>query len=105
MEFVNGGDLHSLLQNVGCLDEQVARMYVAELVLALIYLHHTLGVIHHDIKPDNVLISAEGHIKLTDFGLSCVLAPTSARPFDSEALLLCLTCPLLLPPTQLHWCR
>lgn len=70
MEFVNGGDLYSLLQNVGYLEEDVTCLYVAEIGLALHYLHSTLGVVHRDIKPENVLIHQDGHIKLTDFGLS-----------------------------------
>ncbi|KAH7675348.1 Non-specific serine/threonine protein kinase protein [Dioscorea alata] len=69
MEYLNGGDLYSLLRNVGCLDEEVARVYIAELVLGLEYLH-SLGIIHRDLKPDNILIARNGHIKLTDFGLS-----------------------------------
>ncbi|XP_051139448.1 probable serine/threonine protein kinase IRE4 isoform X2 [Andrographis paniculata] len=69
MEYLNGGDLFSLLKKVGCLDEAIARTYVAELVLALEYLH-SLGIVHRDLKPDNILIAHDGHIKLTDFGLS-----------------------------------
>ncbi|GAB2224875.1 hypothetical protein Droror1_Dr00005653 [Drosera rotundifolia] len=69
MEYLIGGDLYSLLRKVGCLDEDVARIYIAELVLALEYLH-SLGIVHRDLKPDNILIAPNGHIKLTDFGLS-----------------------------------
>ncbi|CAH2035750.1 unnamed protein product [Thlaspi arvense] len=69
MEYLNGGDLYSLLQKVGCLDEDIARIYIAELVLALEYLH-SLKIVHRDLKPDNLLIAYNGHIKLTDFGLS-----------------------------------
>ncbi|EES16404.1 probable serine/threonine protein kinase IRE isoform X2 [Sorghum bicolor] len=71
MEYLNGGDLYSLLRNLGCLDEDMARTYIAELVLALEYLH-SMNVIHRDLKPDNLLLSRDGHIKLTDFGLSKV---------------------------------
>ncbi|ESQ30953.1 hypothetical protein EUTSA_v10011200mg [Eutrema salsugineum] len=69
MEYLNGGDLYSLLQKVSCLDEDIARIYIAELVLALEYLH-SLKIVHRDLKPDNLLIAHNGHIKLTDFGLS-----------------------------------
>ncbi|KAL5569984.1 hypothetical protein UlMin_026559 [Ulmus minor] len=71
MEYLNGGDLYSLLRNLGCLDEDMTRVYLAEVVLALEYLH-SLNVIHRDLKPDNLLIGQDGHIKLTDFGLSKV---------------------------------
>ncbi|XP_048326427.2 probable serine/threonine protein kinase IRE [Ziziphus jujuba] len=71
MEYLNGGDLYSMLRNLGCLDEDMARVYIAEVVLALEYLH-SLNVIHRDLKPDNLLIGQDGHIKLTDFGLSKV---------------------------------
>eukprot|EP00850_Spirogloea_muscicola_P012185 SM000078S22044 [mRNA] locus=s78:84700:92524:- [translate_table: standard] len=69
MEYLNGGDLYSLLRGLGCLEEDMARVYIAELVMALEYLH-SLGVVHRDLKPDNILIAHDGHIKLTDFGLS-----------------------------------
>ena len=71
MEFVHGGDLLTLLQNCGCLDEEYCRQYISEIVVALKYLHRH-GIIHRDIKPDNVLVDKNGHIKLTDFGLSSI---------------------------------
>lgn len=70
MEYAPGGDLASLLQSLGALNEDVARQYISEAILALEYCH-AQGIIHRDIKPDNLLISADGHVKMTDFGLSC----------------------------------
>ncbi|KAG8097942.1 hypothetical protein GUJ93_ZPchr0013g33953 [Zizania palustris] len=63
MEYLNGGDLYSLLRNLGCLDEDVARQYLAEVVLALEYLH-SMHIVHRDLKPDNLLIAHDGHIKV-----------------------------------------
>ncbi|GAB4819084.1 hypothetical protein N2152v2_006130 [Parachlorella kessleri] len=81
MEYLSGGDMFSLLRHLGALDEEVARQYVAETVLALEYCH-TQGIIHRDLKPDNLLVSSNGHIKLTDFGLSCfgVIDSTDPHP-------------------------
>uniref|UniRef100_F6X5G2 non-specific serine/threonine protein kinase n=1 Tax=Xenopus tropicalis TaxID=8364 RepID=F6X5G2_XENTR len=69
MEYVEGGDCATLLKSIGALPVDMARMYFAETVLALEYLHN-YGIVHRDLKPDNLLITSMGHIKLTDFGLS-----------------------------------
>jgi serine/threonine protein kinase len=69
MEFINGGELFYHLKKDTRFDENRAKFYCAELVLALEYLHEQ-GVVYRDVKPENILIDSEGHIRLTDFGLS-----------------------------------
>lgn len=69
LNFCNGGDLYFLLSRCKKFKEQQARFYAAEVFLALQHLH-SLGVIYRDLKPENVLLDADGHVKLTDFGLS-----------------------------------
>ncbi|XP_023258026.1 serine/threonine-protein kinase LATS2 [Seriola lalandi dorsalis] len=68
MDYIPGGDMMSLLIRMGVFPEPLARFYVAELTLAIESVHK-MGFIHRDIKPDNILIDLDGHIKLTDFGL------------------------------------
>jgi serine/threonine protein kinase len=69
MDFINGGELFFHLRKEKKFDEHRAKFYIAEIVLALDHLHK-LGIIYRDLKPENVLIGVDGHIKLTDFGLS-----------------------------------
>ncbi|KAJ1971748.1 hypothetical protein H4R35_005081 [Dimargaris xerosporica] len=72
MEYAPGGDLFSVLDRSenAILPEDTAKFYIAEMVLAIAELHR-LGYVHRDIKPQNILIDAKGHIKLADFG-SCI---------------------------------
>jgi protein kinase A/protein kinase X len=69
MEYVNGGELFSHLRKSGRFSEERAKFYIAEIFLAINYLH-SIGVLYRDLKPENVLINRDGHIKITDFGLS-----------------------------------
>ncbi|KZV65785.1 kinase-like protein [Peniophora sp. CONT] len=69
MEFLPGGDLMTMLIKYDTFSEDVTRFYMAECVLAIEAVHN-LGFIHRDIKPDNILIDKDGHVKLSDFGLS-----------------------------------
>ena len=68
-DFLNGGELFFHLCNEIRFSEDRARFYAAELVLALSHLHDN-GIIYRDLKPENVLLDSEGHLKITDFGLS-----------------------------------
>lgn len=67
MEYVPGGDLLSLMIRNGAFDEELARFYMAEMTVALHALH-TIGYVHRDVKPENILLDRFGHLKLADFG-------------------------------------
>ena len=68
MEFLPGGDLMTLLMRKDILTEEESRFYIGQLILAIETIHN-LNYIHRDLKPDNILLDKDGHIKLTDFGL------------------------------------
>jgi hypothetical protein len=68
MEYLIGGDLRSLLDSWGVFPPDFCRMYAAEVILALEYLHKN-QIIHRDLKPDNMLVDSQGHLKLTVFVL------------------------------------
>ncbi|XP_015266819.1 PREDICTED: ribosomal protein S6 kinase alpha-3 isoform X1 [Gekko japonicus] len=69
LDFLRGGDLFTRLSKEVMFTEDDVKFYLAELALALDHLH-SLGIIYRDLKPENILLDEEGHIKLTDFGLS-----------------------------------
>jgi len=72
LEYAQGGELFTHLAQERMFSEEVASFYMAEMVLALEHLHRNLGVVYRDLKPENCLLDAEGHLLLTDFGLSKV---------------------------------
>jgi serine/threonine kinase 38 len=69
MEYLPGGDLMGLLIEKDILTEEEARFYICEIILAIDSIHE-LKCIHRDVKPDNILIGKDGHIKFIDFGLA-----------------------------------
>ncbi|XP_030058119.1 ribosomal protein S6 kinase alpha-3 isoform X2 [Microcaecilia unicolor] len=69
LDFLRGGDLFTRLSKEVMFTEEDVKYYLAELALALDHLH-SLGIIYRDLKPENILLDEQGHIKLTDFGLS-----------------------------------
>ncbi|ODV75954.1 protein kinase RIM15 CYBJADRAFT_165331 [Cyberlindnera jadinii NRRL Y-1542] len=69
MEYLPGGDCSTLVRMLGGLPEEWSRQYIAEVIAGVDDMHQK-GIVHHDLKPDNLLIDSSGHLKLTDFGLS-----------------------------------
>jgi len=69
MEYGHGGELFNLMEKTGTLNVNDVRLYVAEIALALDFMH-SKDIIYRDLKPENVLLDSNGHIKITDFGLS-----------------------------------
>uniref|UniRef100_A0A2A4K9Z0 Ribosomal protein S6 kinase n=1 Tax=Heliothis virescens TaxID=7102 RepID=A0A2A4K9Z0_HELVI len=80
LDFLRGGDLFSRLSKEVMFTEEDVKFYLAELALALEHVHK-LGIIYRDLKPENILLDADGHIALTDFGLS-KLPPTSDKAYS-----------------------
>lgn len=68
LEYLSGGELFMHLEREGIFLEEPACFYMSEIILALEHLHNQ-GIIYRDLKPENVLLDAQGHVKLTDFGL------------------------------------
>ncbi|XP_053323881.1 protein kinase C delta type-like, partial [Spea bombifrons] len=68
MEYMAGGSLQSYMKRVGRLPETTAAFYSAEIICGIQFLH-ARGVIHRDLKPDNILLDGEGHAKICDFGI------------------------------------
>jgi len=69
MDYCSGGDLSHHLDNHNYFPEEVARFLIAEVILAIEYIH-SQDIIYRDLKPNNILMDSNGHIKITDFGLA-----------------------------------
>ena len=85
MDFAQGGDFFSFLRRFRRLDEAWARIYLAEIALALQHLHD-MNVVYRDLKPENVLMDADGHALLADFGLARDFSAREPLPRDRVAL-------------------
>lgn len=72
LEYVNGGELFSYLRKEGRLPNNHAMFYAGEIVLAFQYLH-SIHIVYRDLKPENLLIDTDGHLKITDFGFAKVV--------------------------------
>ncbi|KMQ89721.1 protein kinase 2 [Lasius niger] len=69
MDYISRGELFSLVDEYGCLPEEVVRIYVAEIALAIDFLHNA-GIVHRDLKTTNVLLDKDGHAVIIDFGFA-----------------------------------
>ncbi|KAI8973883.1 kinase-like domain-containing protein [Pilobolus umbonatus] len=69
MDYVPGGELFSVLRRSQRFPDHVAKFYAAEVILAIEYMH-SKNVIYRDLKPENLLLDSQGHIKITDFGFA-----------------------------------
>ncbi|XP_061074303.1 myotonin-protein kinase-like isoform X2 [Conger conger] len=85
MDYYVGGDLLTLLSKFGDrFPEEMAHFYLAEMVMAIQSVHR-LGYVHRDIKPDNILLTVEGHVRLGDFG-SCLRLREEGMVYSSLAV-------------------
>ncbi|KAK5070927.1 hypothetical protein LTS08_000577 [Lithohypha guttulata] len=84
LQYAEGGELFRHLELEKFFSEEVTAFYMAEIVLALDFLHRKIGVIYRDLKPENCLLDADGHLLLTDFGLSKVAVKDVGTPGGSR---------------------
>ncbi|XP_063901409.1 cAMP-dependent protein kinase catalytic subunit 1-like, partial [Zophobas morio] len=69
LDFINGGEMFTHIHKNKYFSHSIARFFAAEIVLALEYLHN-LDIIYRDLKPENLLIDSQGHVRVTDFGFA-----------------------------------
>ena len=70
-----------MLRKLRKFDEEMTRFYAAEILLALEYLH-SKSIIYRDLKPENILLDTDGHIKITDFGLSKMMYSSNQKTYS-----------------------
>jgi len=79
MEYMSGGGLKKQLDEVEVFNEKMAKFYTAEIALAVQFLHQH-GILHRDLKLENVLVDSDGNCKIADFGLSKLGMFAPAKP-------------------------
>lgn len=100
LDLCRRGDLNSVICNNKLpLSIPIIRFYTAEIILALEYLHNELDVVHRDLKPDNILIGTDGHIRISDFGTA--LINQKAVSYREKSIDFCGT-PLYVSPEVLR---
>ena len=77
LEYADGGDTFTEVRRIGGYSVNIAQRYAAELLIALRYLHREVGVVHRDVKPENIVIMHDRHIRLVDFGTAKSLVDES----------------------------
>lgn len=88
MDYIPGGEVFTHLRRAGRFTNEVAKIYIAEVITAIEYMH-SLNIIYRDLKPENLLLDQQGHIKLTDFGF--------AKKVEDRTFTLCGTPEYLAP--------
>jgi len=97
LDYVNGGELFFHLKHEGKFSESRVKFYTAEISLALAHLHN-LGIVYRDLKPENILLDCDGHIVITDFGLSKqMMVPPSGDTSEATTHTFCGTPEYLAP--------
>lgn len=82
MEYLPGGDLMTILMKYDILTDEQTKFYIAETALAIKSVHE-LNYVHRDLKPDNILLDRNGHIRLSDFGL-CKAFESAPNPYMDQ---------------------
>ena len=80
MPFIRGGELYKIFMAKKRFEEETVRFYAAQLILALGYLHKK-GIVHRDLKLENILIDQDGYVQLIDFGFAKMLKEDDAMSF------------------------
>ncbi|CAL9102047.1 unnamed protein product [Musa textilis] len=79
LEYMDGGSLADFLKNVKTIPEAYLAAICKQVLHGLTYLHHEKHIIHRDLKPSNILINHSGEVKISDFGVSAIIASSSGQ--------------------------